>query len=522
MLFNSYPFVFVFLPITLLGFFILGSKGSRGLVIGWLVVTSLFFYGWWNPIYLSLILASMLFNYAVGLSLSNLSTQSPRKKTLLIFGVAANLGALGYFKYANFFIHNVNMLLGAHWSMEQIILPLGISFFTFQQVAYLVDAYNGETREHQFLDYCLFVTFFPQLIAGPIVHHAEILPQFAKAEVYRPKRRNLAVGLTIFAIGLFKKAVLADGIAVHANAAFGSAATGVQLTFFEAWGGAIAYTLQLYFDFSGYSDMAIGLGRMFNIKIPLNFYAPLNATSIIELWRRWHMTLSRFLREYLYIALGGNRKGPTRRHVNLFLTMLLGGLWHGAGWTYIIWGGLHGVYLIINHAWRTVRQQWGLTRSYWWTREFSRGLTFAAWTIGLVFFRSDNVDTATNILWAMGGGNGLPLPASATADTVSLVSTAALHEAAFHATISPLVFGDPRTGFLWICGLFFIVRFLPDTHEFMRRYKSTCDDYHDPFMPTPHWLRWRPTRFWSFVIAIFLLCAVFQLADNSEFLYFQF
>ncbi len=521
MLFNSYPFIFGFLPLTLLGFFFLGGKGRHRVVVAWLVGASLCFYGWWNPLYLWLVIASLLFNYAAGVALSGMPHPSPRKQAILTLGVSANLAALGYYKYANFFVNNLNILLHSHFTLDTIILPLGISFFTFQQIAYLVDAYRGETREYNFLDYCLFVTFFPQWIAGPIVHHAEVLPQFERADVYRPKKRNLAVGLTIFAIGLFKKTVLADGIALHANAVFNAAAAGAQLTFLEAWGGALAYTLQLYFDFSGYSDMAIGLGRMFNIKLPLNFYSPYKSTSIIEFWRRWHMTLSRFLRDYLYIALGGNRKGPARRYVNLFLTMLLGGLWHGAGWTFIIWGGLHGLYLIINHAWRAARQQWGLTWRHWSTQELARGVTFVAVVIGWVFFRASDVTTATHLLWAMGGGSSFLFPA-ASASMSDAVSSLALREANFHATLSPLVFGDTRSGIAWILGLLLVARFFPNTHEVMRRFRATCNDYIDPLLTTPDWLRWRPTRPWAFAIATLLFIAVFHLANNSEFLYFQF
>lgn len=500
MLFNSYPFIFAFLPITLLGFFFIGSRAHRRAVVAWLVGASLFFYGWWNPAYLGLVIGSMLFNYAVGIGLSSPHTERKYKKTILTFGVAANLVTLGYFKYANFFVANLNWGLDTNFVLGTIILPLGISFFTFQQIAYLVDAYRGETKEYNFLDYCLFVTFFPQWIAGPIVHHAEVLPQFENPRVFHPKQRNMAVGLTIFAIGLFKKTVVADSVAVYATPIF-SAATEMPLTFLEAWIGALAYTFQLYFDFSGYSDMAIGLGQMFNIKLPLNFYSPYKATNIIEFWRRWHMTLSRFLREYLYIPLGGNRQGPARRYINLLITMLLGGLWHGAGWTFVLWGGLHGMYLVINHTWRTFHQTLGLTHSYWWTRDLSRVLTFLAVVVGWVFFRAANVDTAINMLTTMAGGNGFSFADSAT-----------VH----------VGFSDPLVPLTWICGLLLAVRFLPNTHEIMRRFKATCDDYSDPTIITPDWLHWQPSLPWAVVCAALLLLATSQLVTNSEFLYFQF
>jgi len=354
MLFNSFEFIFFFLPITLTIFFWIGKRNHHQVAISWLVLCSLFFYGWWSPAYLALILFSMLFNYAFGVMLGNGESRK-NKKALLILGVGINLGLLGYYKYANFFIDQLNWLLDSNFHLEKIFLPLAISFFTFQQIAYLVDAYRQETKEYNFLHYCLFVTFFPQLIAGPIVHHKEMLPQFSKNIVYKFNYEHMAMGITIFIIGLFKKVILADSVSIYATPVFNAAEIGATVTFFSAWGGALAYTLQLYFDFSGYSDMAIGIAYMFGIKLPINFNSPYKATSIIDFWRRWHITLSRFLRDYLYFALGGNRKGSIRRYINLFLTMLLGGIWHGAGWTFVIWGMLHGTYLIINHAWRKIR-----------------------------------------------------------------------------------------------------------------------------------------------------------------------
>jgi D-alanyl-lipoteichoic acid acyltransferase DltB (MBOAT superfamily) len=300
MLFNSYEFLFLFLPITLLGFHLIGKQGHHRVAIAWLVGASLFFYGWWNPAYLNLMLFSILFNYSIGISLSSTLGRKLSSKTILTIGVATNLAVLGYYKYANFFVDNLNALSDSNLILHKVILPLAISFFTFQQIAYLVDAYRGKAREYSFLHYCLFVTFFPQLIAGPIVHHKDMLPQFAKDAVYKLRSKNLAIGITIFTLGLFKKVVLADGVSVYATPVFNAAEAGMILTFFEAWTGALAYTFQLYFDFSGYSDMAIGIARMFGIRLPLNFNSPYKATSIIDFWRRWHITLSRFLRDYLY------------------------------------------------------------------------------------------------------------------------------------------------------------------------------------------------------------------------------
>ena len=332
MLFNSFEFIFAFLPVVVLLVWAFGRFASFQAVVAVLVAASLFFYGWWNPVYLLIIVLSMVINYQLGKRLSK-----RKEKPLLYVGVLLNLFSLGYFKYTDFVLDNVNLLLESPIPLPNVVLPLAISFFTFQQVAYLVDSFRGETVEKHPLDYALFVTFFPQLIAGPIVHHKEMLPQFAKGHA-SITAKNMGIGLSIFAMGLFKKAVIADGIAGYANIAFVTVDTGGTLDFFAAWAGALAYTFQLYFDFSGYSDMAIGLARMFGIVLPLNFYSPYKAVNISEFWRRWHMTLSRFLRDYLYIALGGNRNGNLNRYRNLFLTMVLGGIWHGAGWNFLIWG----------------------------------------------------------------------------------------------------------------------------------------------------------------------------------------
>ena len=295
---------------------------------------------------------------------------------------------------------------------KKILLPLAISFFTFQQIAYLIDAYRYETQEYNFLHYCLFVTFFPQLIAGPIVRHKEMLPQFSKDKIYKLHYKHIAIGLAIFAIGLFKKVIFADGIAIYATPVFMLAETEAAMTFFEAWGGALAYTLQLYFDFSGYSDMAVGIGFMFGIKLPINFNSPYKATSIIDFWRRWHITLSRFLRDYLYVALGGSRKGKVRRFVSVFLTMLLGGIWHGAGWTFVFWGLLHGFYLLVNHMWRKVTMD-----VFKWSHKIGiveltiyRVLTLFAIVIGWVYFRAESFTGANHMILTMLGVHGVSLP----------------------------------------------------------------------------------------------------------------
>ena len=333
MLFNSYAFIFLFLPLTLAGFFGLGRLGQNRAALAWLLGCSAFYYGWWNPPYVALIGVSILFNYGIGRYLS--SPRGTQRKPALLLGLAANLGLLAYYKYANFFV-SAALQLGGEMRLEAIVLPLGISFFTFQIIAHLVDAYRRTDETGSLLEFALFLLYFPHLIAGPMVQHRQIVPQFKDPAIFRPNAENLSLGLTMFIVGLCKKVILADHLSAIAAPAFDTAQAGGDLTASFAWLGALAYTAQLYFDFSGYSDMAVGLGRMLGINIPLNFNSPYQAASIIDFWRRWHITLSQFLRDYLYIPLGGNRRGRGRTYMNLLLTMLLGGLWHGANLTFVI------------------------------------------------------------------------------------------------------------------------------------------------------------------------------------------
>ncbi len=393
MLFNSFIFIFIFLPITFFVYFALQKTEKRELAKAFLVLASLFFYSWWNVIYLPIILASMFFNFAIG---KELRKESHTSKTLLTFGVVANLALLGYFKYADFMIENVNMVFHTEVELLHIALPLAISFFTFQQIAYLVDSYRKETKEYDFLNYALFVTFFPQLIAGPIVHHKEMMPQFASSVNWIKNRAHILMGFFIFSIGLFKKVVLADTFAIWATKGFDET---LSLDFLAAWSTSLSYTFQLYFDFSGYTDMAIGVALLFNIKLPVNFFSPYKATSIQDFWRRWHITLSRFLKDYIYIPLGGNRKGEVRTYTNLFTTFLLGGIWHGAGWTFVFWGILHGTALVIHRFW----QQLGLKMPSllgWF-------LTFNFINIAWVFFRAKSFDDALKVLHGMFGLSGV-------------------------------------------------------------------------------------------------------------------
>lgn len=409
MLFNSYAFIFGFLPLVLLGFFWLGRR-SHAYAAGWLALASLFFYGYWNPAYVGLLLGSIIANYAFGtwIATAGVKHEDGRKKQLLILAITANLTLLGYYKYANFFVDSVNALTGTGWSVGAIMLPLGISFFTFTQIAFLVDTYRGEVKEYNFIHYTLFVTYFPHLIAGPVLHHRDMMPQFAHTQTYNINWDNVANGLLLFTLGLCKKVLWADSLAPYATAIFEGAQHGMEVgilpTIYEAWAGALAYTLQIYFDFSGYTDMALGVALMFNVRLPINFNSPYKSTSIIDFWRRWHITLSTFLRDYLYIPLGGNRKGKMRRYVNLLTTMLLGGLWHGAGWTFVLWGALHGIYLTINHLWRELIAERYLRWVPAWLGSLAGGAaTFIAVVAAWVVFRADNMGQAAVLLNAMFG-----------------------------------------------------------------------------------------------------------------------
>lgn len=400
MLFNSYEFIFAFLPVMFFGYFYLTSKRLAVASKVWLVFGSLFFYSWWNIVYLPLILSSILFNYAVGNSLNeNFKKVRVSKKTLLWFGVVVNLAMLGYFKYSDFFIQNLNLVLSNDVELLHLVLPLGISFFTFTQIAYLVDSYRGETKEYDFLNYGLFVTFFPHLLAGPILHHSEMMPQFASKWNMVKNYRNVAMGLFIFSMGLFKKVVIADTFAVWATAGFDTATT---LNLFESWATSLSYTFQIYFDFSGYTDMAIGAALLFNIRLPINFSSPYKATNIKDFWRRWHITLSKFLRDYVYIPLGGNRQGKHRTHINLMATFIIGGIWHGAGWTFAFWGFLHGMALVLHRVWS--QYNFHMPKVLAWF------ITFNFINITWVFFRAKEWEDAMKVLGGMVGVSGVVLP----------------------------------------------------------------------------------------------------------------
>jgi len=529
MLFNSYVFIFTYLPVVFFGFYAIG-RYSHNLALLWLTFASLFFYAWWDVRFVGLLLGSIVFNYGAGYLIGqrlSISTGSP--KWLLVSAIVANMILLGYFKYANFFIENLNHLAGTALQIGEVFLPLGISFFTFTQIAFLVDTYQDKVKEYNFIHYTLFVTYFPHLIAGPVLHHKEMMPQFAKPDTCLINLENVAVGLSVFVLGLAKKVLIADSMGDIATPIFNAVSTGGQPMLFESWIGALAYTLQLYFDFSGYSDMAIGLSLMFNVRLPMNFNSPYKATSIIEFWRRWHMTLSRFLRDYLYIPLGGSRHGKGRRYVNLMATMLLGGLWHGAGWTFVVWGGLHGFYLIINHAWRNLKQRLGWGDGGRWSDLGAGALTFLAVVVGWVFFRSDNLATALQILSGMSGLNGAEklkgawLSGAMKTDGLTLFGIMPLTSLAFGKAILLLTLGL----ILSFC--------FPNVCQIAKRFHPVLNDSQD-YEQAPsgvlarfqskllQLIEMRPTKLQGacYGLLFFVLVVCVGSATKSEFLYFQF
>lgn len=484
MLFNSYEFLFAYLPIAFFVYFWLGRKNPEWARM-WMVAASFFFYGWWDYQYVPLLMASIMFNYFVGRRLEETS----RSKSWLCFGITVNLLLLGAYKYTGFFLQNVNSLMGAAaFDVPQIVLPLGISFFTFTQTAYLVDAYRGETKNSSFLTYCEFVTVFPHLIAGPIINHRKMIPQFLAKANFRIQYDNIAYGLTLLAFGLFKKVIIADRIAEYVNSIFAQPG---NLTLPEAWIGAVGYTLQLYFDFSGYSEMAIGLARMFNLRFPVNFDSPYQSLNIIDFWRRWHMTLGAWVRDYLYIPLGGNRQGELRKMFNLFASMLLIGLWHGAGWTFVIWGGIHGVLLLINHEWRRLKIQ--LPKPLCW------GMTFLAVTLAWVFFRASDSTAAYQIIRTMFDLSAFQLPNSRFCIE---------HQAFFESlgiTLKPLSYmADTEIGdhCSMLLGLLVLAVFCPNPIRLMEKFRTNK--------------RWLATAVLLFIFSLI------YMNSYTEFLYFQF
>jgi alginate O-acetyltransferase complex protein AlgI len=500
MLFTTGDFLFVYLPVVLALFFVIARWLGPPLAAGWIVLASFYFYGSWRPEHVVLLASSIAFNYSLGGLILRARTRGDEQgaRRWMIFAVAADLAVLAYFKYADFLIDSVNAAFGRQLSDLHVALPLGISFFTFTQIAYLVDVQQGKAVERSPTRYALFVAYFPHLVAGPVLHHAQMMPQFRQPDVYRPQLRNCVMGMGFLLLGLVKKVLIADSFAPIANQLFEHAASGPVATAL-AWRGVLAYTLQIYFDFSGYSDMAVGLSRLFNIRLPYNFNSPYKALSIIDFWHRWHMTLSAFLRDYLYIALGGNRKGKTRRYVNLLATMLLGGLWHGASWTFVAWGGLHGFYLIINHGWRWLRSQLG------WSAENSNALTLGAIhlaasvltlvcvIVAWVFFRAGSFDAATRVLTSMAG---------------------------FSASIvSPVAQAGDASQWLWLAVFLLVARLLPNSQEIIDGYGARLVD-RKAASNAADALQAASIGFGMAMIV--LLAVICESRNTTEFIYFNF
>src|SRR5271166_2019188 len=397
MLFNSYPFVFLFLPLFMVGYQLMARSQMRDAVPAFIIIGSIAFYAWWNWHYVFLFLFSIAFNYSWGLALRGPGerrslAQERLERWMLAIGIAVNVILLAYFKYRNFLADSVNTVAGTHFPLPAMFLPLAISFFTFEQITYLTGIHSGEVRDHDFLSYGLFISFFPHLIAGPIVRYQQINPQFNRNSKFGLRPENLVPGFMIFAIGLFKKVILADTFRAYVNPIFDSSFSPAPL---DAWGATLAFTRQVYFDFSGYTDMAVGLARLFNVEFPENFDSPYKTTSMTDLWRRWHMTLSFFLRDYVYIPLGGNRVGKLRHYFNLFSTMAIAGLWHGANWTFVLFGVLQGIVLSVNHYWH--EQGYRLPPLAGWA------LTFATFATSLTLFRAQTVTRAAHLYASMFG-----------------------------------------------------------------------------------------------------------------------
>jgi len=482
-LFNSYIFILLFLPVTLFVYFLLNNRKLTLASKAWLVFASLFFYGWWNPIYIPLILGSILFNYGIGVTLSG--ARHSQSRPFLLAGIGGNLALLAYFKYMDFFITNINTLTGGHIDLLRITLPLGISFFTFTQIAYLVDAYRRLAKEYSLLNYFLFVTFFPHLLAGPIIHHKEMMPQFDRLKNKLLNHKNLVHGLVLFFVGLFKKVVIADTLAGWADQGFDHS---VVLNLVEAWTVSLSYTLQLYFDFSGYTDMALGSSLMFNIRLPVNFNSPYRSFGIQEFWRRWHMTLGRFVRDYIYIPLGGNRVPEMRVITNLIITFFIIGLWHGAGWTFVCWGLMHGMAIVLQRVWGKLDIT--LPRFLAWL------LTFNFVNFAWIFFRARSFDDAGKIVKGMLGINGL----GGTESIVPALTSLKRFQAALGRWL-PNIDGNIHTIVLIIVSLLLSIYF------------RNSNDMEEGF--SPHWKN-------ACILGALSVYALLNLQKASQFIYFNF
>lgn len=541
MLFNSYEFILLFLPITLGLFWLMAKSGNITCLLGLLSIASLFFYGWWYPSYLALIGISILVNYLLGNYLQNTATGKHWKQLLLYTGIIVNLGFLGYYKYGGFLVEIFNDISNGNVKWVTVALPLAISFFTFQQITYLIDSSAGKVKKSTFLEYVVFVTFFPQLIAGPIVHHKEMMPQFASIFT-GINRRNLQVGITLFTIGLFKKAVLADSIAEYVSPIYNEASLNT-ITFLQAWIAGVGFTLQIYFDFSGYSDMALGAARMFGIILPINFNSPLKAHNIIDFWSRWHITLTRLLTDYIYTPLSiyatRNMTLHSFKHRSLrkiyefvyiltiptLITMFASGIWHGSGYKFAIFGLLHGSYLVINHLWRQLLPR-SISKNTWYRFYFKPVgllLTLMSVSIGMFFFRSDSALTASNMVTSMLGINGVSIPEGIFVHLGSLKTIILDLGISIDTTAGSAI----TYGILYCLALLGISLFMPNSLDIMKKCdpalgfsESSNDMFNFRFISDN--LVWLPTRKWAVFTGILLAIGVLSLQEISVFLYWQF
>lgn len=488
MLFSSFEFMFVFLPAAFLGYFLFCKKSVRAGNI-WLLLASFFFYAWSSFKYIPLLFVSIALNYFVSSKILN-AANSFRKKFFLSFGIAANVLLLCYFKYADFFIQTANRVLKTDWNFLNLALPLGISFWTFTQIAYLVDAYRGETEKRSFLDYSLLVTIFPHLVSGPLVEQKQMMPQFFDEARHAVNYKNVAEGIALFSFGLFKKVVIANQLSPFVAEVFSRAG---ELGMLETWAGVLAYALQLYFDFSAYSEMAVGVGKIFNFDFPANFDSPYQSSSIIEFWKRWHITLGNWIKKYLYIPLGGNRKGTVRKFFNLFVAMTICGFWHGAGFRYIAWGMMHGFFLVANHFWRMVAKPRG------WKIPNIAGvaLTFVCVSCGWAIFRADSLRQGIKIMRAMFNVKSLRLPSGGKIENLLAFVKYFFHGAFKEMNTNPYPF---------LLLLSVLVFCLPNAQNIVSK-KFSCGGK------------------WLFATCAALAYSLYVLLGNqnlSEFLYFQF
>ena len=491
--FNSYPY-FLFIIIVFLGFRLIEQRAPSAKRY-FLLAASYIFYAWWRADFLALLIGSTVINFVLGRTITACVARGQSGHLLVLLGVAFNLGLIALFKYAGLFARTADDLFGLTLLIPNFFLPLAISFFTFEQISYLVDTGRGQAPVYSFLDYALFVAYFPHLIAGPIIRHNDLIPQFRRDRESWERANDLSLGLSLFSMGLAKKTLIADNLAPFADLIFGAAQQGMHIGFADAWLGTLFFGFQIYFDFSAYTDMALGSSCLLGIRLPFNFNSPYKAASIIEFWRRWHISLSTFLRDYVYFALGGSRRGTVRRYLNVMATMLIGGLWHGANWTFVVWGGLHGLYLAINHGFRDLaaRKEWRLPGG-WHGVAHAGGilLTFFAVTMAWVVFRAGDLAASLSVYAGLIGRGSSHLL------TFSPLATTAL------------------------AALFALVWLAPNSMEMTWAYRPALPPGTDTALGPAGRLAWKPVRLQAVAYGMLCIVAMLALSNLSPFIYFQF